>query len=192
MSKTPDPKYRPAPEDRWIDGMRTEPVRLAVRTEWLYDEEPRIVAFPEGRTHWPFARGGNVTASDVPAPRESQQDLNSHMHRAMTAFGDDKDLIVEVRLAEPEPRTTPQSEPALESLASARVRKDYRVTFIVILFAVLLPLVAVVLALAMGEVFALLGWLCVAMYATHFFIEHINRMKNARSNTPNTSNTPDP
>lgn len=115
MSKTPDPKYRPAPEDRWTDGMRTEPVRLAVRTEWLYDEEPRIVALPEGRTHWPFARGGNVTASDLPAQRESQQDFNSHMHRAMTAFGDDKDLVVEVRLASGEP-TDAEVENAAQAL----------------------------------------------------------------------------
>lgn len=112
MSKTRNPKYRPAPEDRWTDGMRTEPVRLAVRTEWLYDEEPRIVALPEGRTHWPFARGGNVTASDLPAQRESQQDFNSHMHRAMTAFGDDKDLVVEVRLAHADP-----SDAEVEALA---------------------------------------------------------------------------
>lgn len=112
MNKTPNPKYRPAPEDRWIDGMRTEPVRLAVRTEWLYSEYNPKVVVPEGRTRHPFATGGDVVASDVPSPYESQQDFNSHMHRAVSEFGDDKDLIVEVRLAHADP-----SDAEVEALA---------------------------------------------------------------------------
>lgn len=102
MSKTPDPKYRPAPEHRWIDGVRTEPVRLAVRTQWLYSDSLDAVV-PEGRTRHPFSRGGDVVASDVPSPHEHAQDLASHMHRAVAEFGDDKDLIVEVRLAHADP-----------------------------------------------------------------------------------------
>lgn len=93
---------RPAPEHRWIDGMRTEPVRLAVRTQWLYSDNLDAVV-PEGRTRHPFSRGGDVVASDVPSPYEHQQDLASHMHRAVSAFGDDKDLVVEVRLAHADP-----------------------------------------------------------------------------------------
>ena len=93
-------KYRPAPEHRWVDGMRTEPVHIAVRTEWLYSEGTDAL-LPEGRTRHPFGRGGDVVASDVPSPHAHQQDLASHIHRAVSAFGDDKDLIIEVRLAEP-------------------------------------------------------------------------------------------
>lgn len=102
MSKTRNPKHRPAPEHRWIDGMRTEPVRLAVRTEWLYSENTDAVV-PEGRTRHPFARGGDVVGSDVPSPYEHQQGLDDHVYRAVSAFGDDKDLIVEVRLDRVEP-----------------------------------------------------------------------------------------
>lgn len=115
MNKAPDPKYRPAPEERWIDGMRTEPVRLAVRTEWLYSEYDPKVHVPEGRTRHPFGRGGDVVASDVPSKYEHQQTLVSHMHRAISAFGDDKDLVVEVRLANGEP-THAEVENAAEAL----------------------------------------------------------------------------
>lgn len=111
MSKTRNPKHRPAPEDRWIDGMRTEPVRLAVRTEWLYSENTDAVV-PEGRTRHPFARGGDVVASDVPSPYEHQQGLDDHVYRAVSAFGDDKDLVVEVRLAHADP-----SDAEVEALA---------------------------------------------------------------------------
>ena len=111
MSKTPNPKYRPAPEHRWIDGMRTEPVRLAVRTQWLYSDNLDAVV-PEGRTRHPFSRGGDVVASDVPSPYEHMQTLADHVHRAVSEFGDDKDLVVEVRLAHADP-----SDAEVEALA---------------------------------------------------------------------------
>ena len=92
-------KYRPPAHERWTDGMRTDPVRIAVRTRWLYSEfDPRI-AVPEGRTRHAFNRSGIVTASDVPSRYEHQQSVASHVHRAVETFGDDKDLVIEVRLA---------------------------------------------------------------------------------------------
>lgn len=100
MTVTNHEKYRPPAEERWIDGMRTEPVRIAARTEWLYSEYDPTVIVPEGRTRHAFSRSAKVTASDVPSPYESMQDLASHLHRAVAAFGDDKDLVIEVRLAD--------------------------------------------------------------------------------------------
>lgn len=99
MSKSTDPSRRPAPEHRWIEGMRTEPVHVTVRTEWLYSDSLDAVV-PEGRTRHPFARGGHVVASDLP---DVGQSLRDHVYRAVSAFGDDKDLIVEVRLDRVEP-----------------------------------------------------------------------------------------
>ncbi|MGW0920621.1 hypothetical protein ACWD3J_16590 [Streptomyces sp. NPDC002755] len=100
MTVTNHEKYRPPAEERWTDGMRTEPVRIAARTEWLYSEyDPRAIV-PEGRTRHAFSRSAKVTASDAPSPYESMQDLASHLHCAVAAFGDDKDLVIEVRLAD--------------------------------------------------------------------------------------------
>ncbi|MCX5103498.1 hypothetical protein [Streptomyces sp. NBC_00439] len=92
-------KYRPPAEERWTDEMRTEPVQITVRTEWLYSEYNPKTFLPEGRTRHPFSRSGRGTASDVPSDYETMQDLAAHMHRAVAAFGDDKDLVIEVRLA---------------------------------------------------------------------------------------------
>lgn len=106
---TDSSKYRPPAEERWTDGMRTDPVRIEVRTEWLYSEYNPRTLVPEGRTRHPFARGGNVTHSDVPTEYEHLQSLNDHISRAVEAFGDDKDLVIEVRLAGPagKPRPLP-------------------------------------------------------------------------------------
>lgn len=93
-------KYRAPVEERWVDGMREEPARIHVRTEWLYSEpDPRAV-LPEGRTRHAFSRGGHVTSSDVPSPYSHQQSIADHIHRAVAAFGDDKNLVIEVRLAD--------------------------------------------------------------------------------------------
>ena len=94
-----NPKYRPEVSERWTDGMRTEPVRIELRTEWLYSERQEGILLPEGRTRHPFSRSGRVTSSDVP-PRYDDNSLTGHLHRAISAFGDDKDLVIEVRLAE--------------------------------------------------------------------------------------------
>lgn len=113
-SQTEDHGYRRPPvADRWIDGMRTSPVRIEVRTEWLYTAyDPRVIV-PEGRTRHPFSRGGHVVRSDVPTTYEHMQDLASHLHRAVSAFGDDKDLVIEVRLAEqPSPESPAGQTPA--------------------------------------------------------------------------------
>lgn len=96
--------HRPPAEDRWIEGMRTDPVRIDVRTRWLYsDYDPRVIV-PAGRTRHPFSRSGSVTRSDVPSRYEHMQDIAAHVWRAVEAFGDDKDLVIEVRLADPDPK----------------------------------------------------------------------------------------
>ncbi|MFJ2420683.1 hypothetical protein [Streptomyces brevispora] len=99
MTATNHEKYRPPAEERWTDGIRTEPVRIAVRTEWLYSEYNPKTLLPEGRTRHPFSRSGRVTASDVPSDYAHMQDVAAHLYRAVAAFGDDKDLVIEVRLA---------------------------------------------------------------------------------------------
>lgn len=92
--------------------MRTEPARVAVRTEWRYTNDSEG-PHPYGREPWPFARGGYVTESDVPGPyKSSSQYLEDHLHRAISAFGDDKNLVVEVRLAHADP-----SDAEVEALA---------------------------------------------------------------------------
>lgn len=97
----PESKYRPAAEHRWVDGddIRTDPVRIGVRTEFLYSTRTDGIALPPGRTRHAFAQSGRVTSSDVPAPYDSlHDDIRGHLYRAIAAFGDDKDLIIEVRL----------------------------------------------------------------------------------------------
>lgn len=44
-------KYRPPVEDRWIDGMRQVPVRIEVRTEFLYSKAcpPETIAPPASK-----------------------------------------------------------------------------------------------------------------------------------------------
>ena len=96
----PVAENRPPESERW-HYERTEPVRFEVSTQWLYGEaDPRAT---HGRKHWAFARSGRVARSDVPSSYEHMQDVASHLHRAIEAFGDDVDLIVEVRRADARP-----------------------------------------------------------------------------------------
>ena len=105
---TTDPKYRPPLDERRTDGMRTNPVRIDVRTEWLYSEPDPKVIVPAGRKRHAFSTSGHVTRTDVPSPYEHMQDIVSNVHRAVAAFGDDKDLVIEVRLADSEISTLEQ------------------------------------------------------------------------------------
>ena len=102
MGNTVDPKYRPPEEERWTDGMRTDPARITMRTEWLYSENPRISPSGE-QSYWPYSREGNIVSADISKKGLSSRDLYGHVHSAVAAFGDDKDLIVEVRLADADP-----------------------------------------------------------------------------------------
>lgn len=93
-------KYRPPVEDRWVDGNRTEPGQIKVRTRFLYSERrPPDILVPEGRTTHPFSRGGRVTDSDWPSRYDHEQAVADHVHRAVASFGDDADVVIEVRLA---------------------------------------------------------------------------------------------
>lgn len=95
-----DPKYREPAEDRWgANNDRTEPVTIDVRTEWLYSERDggrgdACICCPARHA---FSRGGKVVRSDVPARYSSENDLQAHIHRAIGLFGDDADLVIEVR-----------------------------------------------------------------------------------------------
>lgn len=119
MSSVPDPKYRPPVEDRWIEGMRERPVRILLRTLWLYSEDrPPKILVPEGRSTHPFSRGGDVTYSDVPSQYKHMQDISSHVYRAVAAFGDDKDVMIEVSLVDDTERN--------ELLAGLRELRDIK------------------------------------------------------------------
>ncbi|MFD9868485.1 hypothetical protein, partial [Streptomyces niveus] len=50
MTATNREKYRRPSEKLWTDGMLTEPVGIAARTEWLYSEYNPKILQPEGRT----------------------------------------------------------------------------------------------------------------------------------------------
>lgn len=74
--------------------MRTQPAIIRVRTKWLY-------LAPGGRrTRWhPFSRWGSVVSADVQPGSPMDVYIDDYVREAVTAFGDDKDLIIEVRLA---------------------------------------------------------------------------------------------
>lgn len=93
-------RNRPDPSQRFIKD-RTAPVRIQVRTEWNYSTDERYCPCCPGPHA--FGRSGNVTASDVPSQYEHQQSPADHLERAISAFGDDADLIIEVRRADPQP-----------------------------------------------------------------------------------------
>ena len=115
MAETPDgweSRNRPPVEQRWVagDGVfegRTEPSVLRVRSRWLYSPaDPKMTADPLARAKgsWAFARGVEVVESDFPPPYAyaHMNDLHEHLHRMLSSYGDDVDLVIEVRLARPE------------------------------------------------------------------------------------------
>lgn len=90
-------RYRPAEEGRWHKD-RTEPVRIDVRTEWLYSDGHRAEQCVCCPGRHAFSRAGNVVRSDVPPQYEGVGgDLSGHLFRALQEFGDDRDLVIEVR-----------------------------------------------------------------------------------------------
>lgn len=105
---TAENDYRPDPADRWLKD-RTEPVRIGLRTEWLYSKPDRFPACACCPGRHAFSRGGHVVSSDVPSAYTNQHDVVSHLWRAIAAFGDDADLVIEVRRAEV--TTPPDEEP---------------------------------------------------------------------------------
>lgn len=109
--------FRPEnPDDRWTDGMRTEPARIAVRTEWrYYREDPRVIP-PEGRTRHAFYRGGFVTDADVVSTAPHHNRISDYVNRAVEQFGDDKDLIIEVRLADSDAKSDPANSKEVLSI----------------------------------------------------------------------------
>jgi hypothetical protein len=104
-----DPKNRPPFEER-IHFDRTEPVRIGVKNEWMYSERKSAVG-PDGievrsgdicvccPDRHIFSRASFVTSSDVPARGDYEADLASHLYRALARFGDDADLVIEIRRA---------------------------------------------------------------------------------------------
>lgn len=103
---TTDDYSRPAPEHRWIGG-RTQAGIIRLRTRWLYSKPDPRTKLPQGRTRWPFSRGGKVHGTDWPPHSQDDRqklaegDLNLHraIWDAIESFGDDAELEIEVRLA---------------------------------------------------------------------------------------------
>lgn len=88
-----------SPEERW-HLPDPGPQTFKVRTEFRYSEYDPQSNVPEGQTRHAFSRSGSVTDSGtVPSQFSTQQDLSSHLFRAIAQFGDDVDLVVEVRRA---------------------------------------------------------------------------------------------
>lgn len=101
--------YRPPVEQRWVagDGVfegRTEPGRILVRSKWMYsptDESADRTAKSKGT--WAFSRGASVVSTDWPHWIEGHDTgVADNLHRAISSYGDDVDLVIEVRLARPE------------------------------------------------------------------------------------------
>lgn len=98
---------RPPAHLRWL-APDQGPVRFEVRTCWHYSGDvevsgrggPHVMTAvnPEtGLARHAFSRAGSITRTDVPSPYEHQQDIVSNLWRAIEAFGDDTDLVIEVR-----------------------------------------------------------------------------------------------
>lgn len=85
--------HRPPNQERTHTN-RTGPARIKVRTRWFYSE--RTTA---GEPRHAFSRSGDVVESDVPAPSKGWDSISDHVNRAIELFGDDADLIIEVRRA---------------------------------------------------------------------------------------------
>lgn len=99
--------YRPPVERRWIGG-RTEPGTILLRSEWLYShpDPDRPAMVPESRKvsglH-PFSRCGSVVRTDWPHWIDGfSTDVAANVWRAIEEFGDDADIVIEVRRARPE------------------------------------------------------------------------------------------
>ena len=111
MSTKPTPEgwedtYRPPVERRWIGG-RTEPGTILLRSQWSYShptDPPALI--PESREAsglHPFSRGGKVVRTDWPHWIDGfSNDVAANVWRAVESFGDDADIVIEVRLARPE------------------------------------------------------------------------------------------
>lgn len=107
----PEP-HRPPAAARWI-GTRADPVRFGARTRFLYSGTtvtsqgtlPGLL--PSGTARHAFSRGRTVTHSEVPANSGLCDSPVDHLWRAIAAFGDDADLVVEVRRST---RTPPSEE----------------------------------------------------------------------------------
>jgi len=88
--------WRPPAEKRWTGG-RTEPGTILVRSEWDYSPSEQ-----QETGVWPFSRGGDVVRSDWPQQYDQFNDIRGHVYAAICSFGDDADIVIEVRLARPE------------------------------------------------------------------------------------------
>jgi len=91
-----DDYTRPPVEDRTIRD-RTEPVRIEIRTRWLYSKPYPDAVPADGEKRHGFSRSGRVVRSDVPSRYDHQNGVADHVYRAIELFGDDADLIIEVR-----------------------------------------------------------------------------------------------
>jgi len=94
-----DHAYRRPPVDERTHRDRTEPVQIKIRTEWHYSEpSPDTSPYP-GEIRHAYSRAGDIVESPVTSRYEHLNSISDHVYRAIEAFGDDADLIIEVRRA---------------------------------------------------------------------------------------------
>lgn len=75
---------------------RTEPVQIKVKARWLYSQGQSCLCCA-GRHA--FSRGADIVASPVTSRTPHLNAISDHVYRAIEEFGDDADLIIEVRRA---------------------------------------------------------------------------------------------
>lgn len=93
-----DYDHRPPNQERTHTN-RTDPARIKVRTRWFYSEDRADIILQPGERRHAFSRSGDVVESDVPTTSTHMDSISDHVHRAVELFGDDADLVIEVRRA---------------------------------------------------------------------------------------------
>lgn len=103
MTVTNDERWRPEDaDDRWHETEHPGPLRIEVQNRWLYgDHDPRVRP-TNGKPRIPFSRPAHVVDSNVlQAPNGVPLDsVVKHVQRALELLGDDKRIVIEVRLAD--------------------------------------------------------------------------------------------
>lgn len=66
---------------------------IEVRNRWLYNDSDECICCPGKHA---FGRGADVVSSDVRPI--SGDDVASHVLTALSAFGDDAEIVIEIRL----------------------------------------------------------------------------------------------
>lgn len=95
---------------------RTGPGTITVHTRWMYSDSDDCVCCPGMHA---FSRGGDVVESSWPPPYNYNNDLASHLHRAIASYGDDVDLRITVERHDPNEPTAAEERAYRDGLAKA-------------------------------------------------------------------------